>query len=475
MNWRLLASPYTIAIAFGVGLLLLTVSVNGWLWLHGFGALLLALMFVFDRQREYPALIWVVVFNWIAVVAAILSADLLGVELSAVLMGELRVQSVDYNLLALVVYSAGLAFATRASKGLDRLAESRNAASGEAAVTVQTGVVAYFASLITAELISYIVMNIPQLQQPLFALFLLKYVCIYLVARIVFFGGRGYLWLAIMLTVEVVTGLTGFFGTFKEGFFVVLIAFIAAGRPPSVRMWTFGVASAALVIVLSLLWTAVKPEYRRWVSGFSGEQIIVRSFDERLGWMVDNLLDRDFDYGKSLQNMVDRIDCTTVFAQYLAQREVGEIDLPSRFLGGLEHVLMPRVLFPGKRVLDDSSVTSAMTGRKIDANTSISIGYLAEAHYDFGPWWMFLPIFLIGIGVGWVGRYFMTRPAPYLIRQAFATAVLFSFFQFGTNFDKALGTFLVGFGVLALFLRFIYPRVAYWLSGRGHEHVELAE
>jgi hypothetical protein len=473
MTWRLLTSPYMMAIAFGVSLMLLTVSVNGWLWLHGFGALLIALMFVFDQQREYPALIWVVAFNWIAVVAAILSADLLGVELSSVTMGELRVQSVDYNLLALVIYSAGLAFATRA--GLERLVESHNAAGHEPAITVETGVIAYFASLIAAELIGYIVMNIPQLQQPLIAFFILKYVCIYLVARTVFAGGRGYLWLSIMLTVEVVTGLTGFFGTFKEGFFVVLIAFIAAVRTPSMRMWTFGVASAALVIVLSLLWTAVKPEYRRWVSGFSGEQIIVRSFDERVGWMVDNLLDSDFDYGKSLQNMVDRIDCTTVFAQYLVQRETGDIDLPSRFLAGIEHVLMPRALFPGKRVLDDSSVTSAMTGRKIDSNTSISIGYLAEAHYDFGSLWMFLPIFLIGAGVGWVGRYFMTRQAPFLIRQAFATAVLFSFFQFGTNFDKALGTFLVGFGVLALFLKFIYPRIAFQLSGGGYQRIEPAE
>jgi hypothetical protein len=475
MNWRILISPYTVTIGFGIGFLLLTVSTNGWLWLSGFGALLLSLMFVFDRHREYPALIWAVGFNWASVVAAILGADLLGIRLIDDTMGDLRVQSVNYNLLALVVYAAGLAWATRMGKGLDTLAASRDAAHDEPVVTIQTGVIAYFASLMVAELITYVVMNLPQLQQPLIALFLLKYACIYLVASTVFSGGRGYIWLMIILAIEVVTGMTGFFGTFKEGFFVVLIAFIAAGRRPTVRMWTFGIAAAVLVSILSLLWTAVKPEYRRWVSGFTSEQIIVRSFDERVAWMADRLVDGEFDYWMALQNMVSRIDCTSIFAQYLAKRESDEIEIPGRFIGGFEHVLMPRVLFPDKASLDDSAVTSAMTGRKIDVNTSISVGYLAEAHYDFGPWWMFAPVFLIGVGVGSVGRYFMTRKAPYLIRQALATTVLFSFFQFGTNFDKALGSFMVGSLVLALFFRFGYPRIAFWLSGRRLRRVVPAE
>ena len=116
-----------------------------------------------------------------------------------------------------------------------------------------------------------------------------------------------------------------------------------------------------------------------------------------------------------------------------------------------------------------------MTGRKIDSNTSISIGYLAEAHYDFGPWLMFLPIFLIGAAVGWTGRYFMTRRAPYIVRQAFTTTVLFSFFQFGTNFDKALGTFIVGSVTLAMVLRFVYPRIAEWMSGRRYRQFELTK
>ena len=59
----------------------------------------------------------------------------------------------------------------------------------------------------------------------------------------------------------------------------------------------------------------------------------------------------------------------------------------------------------------------------------------------------------------------MTRAATYKIRQAFTTASLFNFFQFGTNFNKALGTFLVGTAVFAMILRYVYPYAALWLAG----------
>lgn len=476
LSWRLLISPYVVTAGFGIGILLLTVSANGWLWASAVAALLLSVMLVFDRQRDYPALIWVVAFNWIAVVAAILSADLSGYDLATTFIGGMKVEAVEFNLLAMVVYAAGLAWSTRGWKNLDRPAESRGVPGNERAVTIQTGVIAYFGCLIMAETISYIANYIPQIQQPLIALLLLKYVCIYLVASTVFNEGRGSLWLCVILGIEVVTGITGFFGTFKEGFFIVLIAFIAGAGRRSARMWTFAAAAAVLVLVLSIAWTSIKPEYRRWVSGFSSEQIVVRSFDERISWMADHLLGNDLDYWKSFQAMIDRIDCTSIFAQYRAWQEMGdEVDLPSRYLAGIEHILTPRALFPAKPRLDDSVVTTAMTGRKIDSSTSISVGYLAEAHYDFGPRWMFLPIFLIGVAVGWAGRYFMTRRAPYIVRQAFTTTILFSFFQFGTNFDKALGTFIVGSITLAAVLCFAYPRVAEWMSGRRYRQIALTK
>jgi hypothetical protein len=467
MNWSIIFSQSNILIAVGTLLLVLVVSSNVWLWIAGFAALAVAVLLVFDRKRNYPALLWVVSYNWLGIAGAIVTADLIGLDYVDALIGPYRIQAILLNLIALIVFAAGIASSTRLRGSVRILANGESAGRFDHVVNLQRGVIAYFASFAVTEVAGFVVANIPQLQQPLIILYMLKFICIYLVAMTVFSTGRGYSWLAVLLAVEVVNGLTSFFGGFKEAFFLVLIALVATGLRPSVRMWVFGVASAAIVIMLSLVWTAVKPEYRAWVSGYTGEQIIVRSFNERLDWMADRIFYQDINYWPAWQNMIYRIDSTAVYAQFLARADTSYvIDLPSRYLGALEHVLMPRILFPDKASINDSEVTSAMTGRVIDENTSISIGYVAEAHYDFGIPWMFIPILLIGMMVGLAGRYFMTRNAPYLIRQAFATTALFGFFQFGQNFNKALGTFLVGFMVLALVLKFGYPLIANWLAGR---------
>jgi len=463
LNGRLLFSGLTLTVAGTTGLMLLA-SVNVGLWLAAFAALVLSCMLVSDRQRDYPVLMWVVCFNWLGIVAPILAADLMDTPLTFATLGSYRQQAVNLNLVALIVFAIGIAVGIRMGGGVEAI--PRDPANAVPAVTVQTGVIAYFISLGIAEFSSYIVSNIPQLQQPMIVLYLVKFIFVYLVAAAAFIEGRGYGWLVVILSVEVVSGLTNFFGTFKEAFFLVLIALVAVERRPTLRMWAFGLAACGLVLFLSVLWTAVKPDYRRWVSGYSGEQIVVRTFQERVSWMADHMITRDFDYWSSFNDMVNRIDNTYVFAQFLAQEDNGAVpELRSRYVGGIEHVLMPRILFPGKEVIDDSAVTSAMTGRVIDKNTSISIGFIAEAYYDFGPGWMFMPVLLIGLTVGAAGRYFMTRKAPYLIRQAFAATALFNFFQFGTNFNKALGTFLVGFVVFALILRFAYPYFALRLAG----------
>ena len=109
-----------------------------------------------------------------------------------------------------------------------------------------------------------------------------------------------------------------------------------------------------------------------------------------------------------------------------------------------------------------------MLGIKIDEDTSISVGYVAQAHVDFGFPGLLLPMLVIGGMIGGVAKYFMTRSAPLLIREAFTTATLFLAFRFEENIDKALGGFITGFLVMALVLKFAYPMIARWLSSGSH-------
>ena len=69
--------------------------------------------------------------------------------------------------------------------------------------------------------------------------------------------------------------------------------------------------------------------------------------------------------------------------------------------------------------------------------------------------------------LGAAAKYFMTRSAPLLIRQAFATATSFLAFPFAEDIDKALGGFITGFIAMALTLKFAYPILARWLASRS--------
>ena len=128
-------------------------------------------------------------------------------------------------------------------------------------------------------------------------------------------------------------------------------------------------------------------------------------------------------------------------------------------------MLTPRILFPDKAALDDSKLTTALLGIKIDKYTSIGVGYVAQAHVDFGFPGLLLPMLVIGGMIGGGAKYFMTRSAPLLIREAFTTATLFLAFRFEENIDKALGGFITGFLAMALVLKFAYPMIARWLAG----------
>ncbi len=126
---------------------------------------------------------------------------------------------------------------------------------------------------------------------------------------------------------------------------------------------------------------------------------------------------------------------------------------------------MPRILFPDKAALNDSYLTSEFTGLRINENTSISIGYIAEALYDFQFPLMLLPVMAIGMVVGGVAIFYLTRAVPAVVREAFMCANLFLSFNFGQNIDKAMGIFLIGLMVLSLLLTFGYPFFAAWLAG----------
>jgi hypothetical protein len=253
-------------------------------------------------------------------------------------------------------------------------------------------------------------------------------------------------------------GLVGFFASYKEGFFVMLIALAASRGAMSGRKWLFAVISVLAVVWVSLVWTVIKGEYRYQIAG--------NPLQQRVEWMAQRFFVAPIDYGAAVTRLVERVGYTDLYAQLLARLDIGSVPTNlGLYAAAVEHVLKPRVLFPDKASLDDSALTNVLLGMRIDKNTSIGVGYVAEAQVDFGFPGLLVPLFLLGTMMGAAAQYFMTRSAPLPIRQAFTTVILFNSFAFAANIDKALGVFITGWIAMALALKFGYPMIARWLAG----------
>lgn len=433
----------------------LILSTNAPLWVLAISSLILG-SWCIGWPTCYPVLLWIVGINWLPLAADILSADLTKSSLAADSLGSYRTVAISISLLAGLTLAFGLHLGSTQNWTRSHVAvleEDRSISLG--------GVVFLFFSfypIITA--LTWIGYLSPGLQQPVLAFVLIKFVLLYLLAATVFRLQRGWGWLILAISVELINGITGFFSDYKDAFFIVLIALASGREKPNAKLVITGGAVITAVIWFSLVWTAIKPEYRQWVSGNSGAQTVLRPIGERVDFITQRIVFGGLDYETAYLKLLQRIGYTEYYARILARLETNSIDAPNQYLSAIQHTLMPRLLFPDKPALNDSVVTTAFTGDVIDPSTSISIGYVAEAHADFGFPGMLLPILLIGLMIGAQARYFMTRAAPLVVRQAFCTGCLFSTFGYQMNIDKALGGCVVGFIAMALALKFGYPMVS---------------
>src|SRR4029077_17601492 len=104
--------------------------------------------------------------------------------------------------------------------------------------------------------------------------------------------------------------------------------------------------------------------------------------------------------------------------------------------GAVYHVITPRLFYPDKaEIAADIENTKLYTGLKFSGSgiaTEIPLGYMAESYIDFGPIGMFVPIFLLGLLLGYEYRYFASRRS-YLVFAYGLTPVVF---QVATSYEE---------------------------------------
>ena len=121
------------------------------------------------------------------------------------------------------------------------------------------------------------------------------------------------LWLAAF-AFEFFQSLGGYFSTFKEVFFYTAFALIAAKPKISPGAVIAGVIIAVPLGYFALAWTAVKSDYRNYVSGGEKAQIITVGYGDRISRMFTLVTNLDTpSLGNAAVNLVSRLSYTEYF------------------------------------------------------------------------------------------------------------------------------------------------------------------
>ena len=211
---------------------------------------------------------------------------------------------------------------------------------------------------------------------------------------------------ALVVSIEIVLGLTGFFAGFREPIVLAVLAMLEIFERRNVKHWIALAVASVAICALGVLWMGIRGQYRREyvaMDEFSGSR---QARVNRVEDLSTNFLKSDTEgLLKTTDQLVDRM--WTIYYPALAIVRVPKIipHTDGAIIGAaLLHIVTPRVFFPNKGELPSDSdevrkyANVAVAGREV--NTSIAFGYSAEAYIDFGLPWMFIPVFGFGLFVG---------------------------------------------------------------------------
>lgn len=423
------------------------------------------------RTGEPPVLLFCCGLQWLAITTVLHYANFARANLGVAFGGNELQMAVGLGLVGLVA----LALGARIGMGRGSVAVNERAEHEALRISVPATFLAYVASFGLSSVCKIISDHIPQAAQALVAIVTIKWTLLFLVCIGVIQQRRHYAFLWGAVGIEFFTGLLGYFSSFKNGFFLLIIVMLASRHLWNVRRVLLGVTVCIFLVASSIVWSAIKEDYRDFLNQGSKTQEVLVPVPERidkLQELLGGLSDEGFFRG--VDALISRVGYVTYFALTIGNvpdhlpYEKGRL-----WFDAVKHVFMPRVLFPGKGIIDDSARTTYYTGVLVagmEQGASISIGYMGESYIDFGPFGMFAPIFLLGLLYGYIYRLFVKYARYKVIGFAAATSVLlFSAYNFETSNVKILGGMLACAIITGIFIWLVEPLLAGLLQLRAKD------
>jgi hypothetical protein len=425
------------------------------------------------RPGEPPVLLFAVGFQWLEVSLKLWHANVLRIpieEMEPLLVQTTKFQpaavpnAIGLGLLGLVCLAVGM-----------RLAIGRLRPPGQGLIRERTQWMSdtriFWTYLVLASLsfmAPVVGVRFPAFRQPLLALADIRWAFFFVLGFLVLSRRKARALFVIAVAIEIVTGF-GFFSDFKTPLFLSLIVMLTVGLRLNAKTIAISLGMIAILAVLGSAWSAVKNEYRAFLSGGTGQQIIVVSRKEQVEMLRDlafELKGEDLVWGfGKLVNRISYVDLFAAVMEYVPSRHPhtnGEL-----WGAAIKHTAMPRMFFPNKPPLPyDSEVTMKYTGLKFSTSvesTSISMGYMSDSYIDFGYRGLWVPVFFLGVFWGSAYRLLLSHDRLLIFGQAFAAGLFVYGGGFGTPGSKIFSGVLLHFLVFYVILVFVIPFCApFW-------------
>jgi hypothetical protein len=275
---------------------------------------------------------------------------------------------------------------------------------------------------------------------------------------------------AILILFDISLGFTGYFSNFKDYILFLILAYLCINKLKT-KQFFFALIIGIFTLILGSFWSYFKGEYRQFLSGGEQAQVVTVSKTSALSKLFSYIpqFNKDkFEIGT--ETLVKRIFYLEFFSATI--KNIPKYD---PYMNGknwnqaILHVLMPRFFFPNKPAIDDSKHTFALTRIKVanaSKGTSISVGYAADSYADFGPFFMFLPIFIFGFMLGLYYKFLVTH-SPGIWSYAFIFPIFFLINFFERDIIKIIGdTFW--FFIVFWFLNKFIPTIEKILKSKNY-------
>jgi hypothetical protein len=325
----------------------------------------------------------------------------------------------------------------------------------------------YVASLAAQGVLQEVAFDYPSLTQAILAFRFAHLAALFIVLRRLTSPVVRVPFVAAIVTLEVVLGLTQYFAGFRDPIIMVVVAMFEVFDRRRVQHWLTVATAAVALAAISVMWMGVRGAYRADIDADMFAQAGSSRIDTIHALATDWVHESREDMFADLEMLLNRL--WVVYYPALAVSRVPAV-LPHThgdiLIATLEHVASPRIFFPTKAELQsDSEMVRKYSGVNVagtEQNTSIAFGYAAEMYIDFGIPVMFLPIFAFALLMGMAYEELRFRIHHDELRRGLLAVIFWlSLYLFERSLAKTVGlagTLLIYLAIPALFVDYYLGR-----------------